>query len=789
MLPRARLLAVALADGTVKLWDANVHRERLLWPPTLRGVHAGAGAAAGDAAAASAGVESDDAAWSPAPRECIALTRLPLRNLYAFSGTLDAARGELVTDTLSPSARGGAAVSTTLSIGLAALDSLRSRRPPARIVAPHAVLSAAAAFFDAFASAGGVGAPSPLTAREGGMGVGQKSPAIDSPNSAGLATTRRGGSPVSDIMIDPARVAQCGYVYLLDDATVLLIDSPADSVFDARFIELSDDAFFCAFASRSLPIASFDVLKRVLGARARVLRVIFFAFRGGPVNIVRSALSAITQVSTQGTLARAGLANISVASLPVAAAPLSVLTAAAAGALDAATAGLGGAAVQGLEDAIALAIAITTPARGAPLPSIECTPMPPFLVIPFYVPGDGPAAVASLAPTGEDVAPAAPPPGANPARAAVALCDAAYAASGTVVTVSATSVRVALDHEDRAVNVPLSAVVLLVAGGTGMPFNGAPSASPDARAVGGARGRVRGLLPGDSVRVPVRPVAVDVALGLAAPPRPGSVHDTDGAGAAAADAAAAGFDAVNDAAGDVEVLAILIDELGSTGLLGSVMAGARVRRKVSLWVLGRARDSVPVLSLTDRDTFSDSSSPSAASSAQSHASWRAALPAALVRSAASWAAAGVLAHARSGARSAGDHAAAMSLFEAVSATAPGAGSGAAAGSLQRTLTAITAAESDAPLDSLFNAIGLVWGLAQRVAAAAAASGEVWEWDNGAPGRTPLDSSPMFGVGSAANESIISVAAAEEGTPEDVEAGEGGGGGGGWRWKVAPRRRP
>lgn len=208
----------------------------------------------------------------------------------------------------------------------------------------------------------------------------------------------------------------------------------------------------------------------------------------------------------------------------------------------------------------------------------------------------------------------------------------------------------------------------------------------------------------------------------------------------------------------LDVLAFCCDDISSPGGVpppveggGEVrFAGARVRRRVTLWAVGRATVSTAVQSLSTPDSL-DPTSSSAARLSRASLVFGASAPAWLARAGAGWGAAATAAHARALARDTATRTAALQLFDSTAknggpsdvGVGAGGANGVVASALSRALAAAAAGETDCTLPALRAALGYVWTLARIAADSAKRAGEKPEWDvpaawGGATGDTRVE---------------------------------------------------
>ena len=736
-MPRARSLAVAHADGTVRLWDAAVKRHRLLYPPNTRvGVSGGADIETliSTRPAAAAVARAPAAAFTPPGLGFTPLTTVPLRFGYACIGRLDAESpgGAIVL----PASGGGA--SRAKSVGLAVLSPVTTHAP-ARILASRESLDAAAALFSTFAAGG-------VVANKTGLDTSRAAKSSPTPRAAENDAAGSAATPVAD----PYAGVSCGVAYVLDDASVITIDCPPSAHFDARLISLSDDVYFAAVASRVFSPTSAAALRRVVAVRARVVRVIFLGTRGTSLSAFGPTLCASTLVNSTGTVVRSAAAA-GATPVPTAALPVDALCAALGDSLDAMGGSVGGgesassAAPRVAATADALAAIAAGGGQAPPITEETAAGVSsaPFFLAVFFAPADGPKSVALLAPAG--AAPLLLP--ATPATACGRVPDGSAAATGVVVTVAGGEggdVDVALDHEDRIVQVSAHALRRMGGGSGGRLLIGdhvgiaAPSAASalvwnrawrEKKKVYRSR---KYVTPPPHTHLPPRY--------LTDPRKPRATPLIEPISAREADAISNNDEDYSA----LDVLAFCCDDVSSPGGVpppadggGEVrFAGARVRRRVTLWAVGRVTFPTAVQSLAIPDTLEPSSSHLAARLSRASRVFGASAPAWLARAGAGWGAAAAAAHARALARDTATRTAALQLFDSTaknggpSDVGVGAGgpTGVVAGALSRALAAAAAGETDSAQPCLRAALGYVWTLAKIAAETAKNAGEKPEWD-------------------------------------------------------------
>jgi hypothetical protein len=310
--------------------------------------------------------------------------------------------------------------------------------------------------------------------------------------------------------------------------------------FDARWVTLSDDVTFLTLAASpvlgegagagiggAMPAATMHALRRVVLARARVVRVHFVVSKPGV------PLSALLPAAAKVTVLSAGSSGAAPPMLPTVACPMRLVLRELAGAHDAATSGSEAAAgVAGAEQLLAHSpeaggVSKTRSACEAAL-ARSC----PLVIVPFFCAGDGAWGLAPLLGSASGGTPALHASARGPAHyhPAALLSDGGYWTTGGVVEEEAAAaaassvaapaaaaaskpplrVLVALEHEERRVWVEWALCTpLATAQGC--------SLRPTPLALASLNTEAARPYPGDRVALRVRSAAAQLALEASSP--------------------------------------------------------------------------------------------------------------------------------------------------------------------------------------------------------------------------------------------------------------------------------
>lgn len=509
LLPFSGMLTVAQADGSLSLWDARHTRHRMQFPPTVNATDNDFSPS--DQTFNASNAEADDARFTSLPNGCFATSVLKLNTYFSGAGLLQFPQmpkfapasgfdGKLIRN-LAPTEMPKFPVDR-VKIGLAAVpgglhSSMSLVRQPCRLQVP--ICDA----IRAFDIASGY---DELHLKMYPDAEGVKDP--DREADAVLDALEGGSNDDED-----SETIYAGYVYVLDDGSCIAVESPATAhlssralakpligkIFDQRFVELTDDVYFCAAAASDISADAYTALKRALLLRHRVARVFFIVSKGVPLQSFLPALTRTVSISASGQ--RAANSGPGTLSVPVAASPLSVVAFYLAGTHDAASGGAGGAA-----SSVSAIVEMCTPASEltsqTPLP----TSMPPFVCIPFYAAGDTSSSVLAVKGLGSVTPGSAVFESTHEAR----LVTSTFFTTGVITALGSGAnkvaiAEVALEYEDRVVRVKADDVEVIETASrvriTTSPTDDLFSHSSPAPLVG------------DRVLVSVRPASVEAVLG------------------------------------------------------------------------------------------------------------------------------------------------------------------------------------------------------------------------------------------------------------------------------------
>jgi hypothetical protein len=692
LLPFSGLLTVAQADGSLSLWDARYTRHRMQFPPTSNTTENDFSPS--DQTFNAAASEADDARFTSLPKGCFPTSVLKLNSYFAGAGLLQFPQmpkfssssgfdGKLIRN-LPPTEVSKFPVDR-VKIGLAAVpgglhSSISSMRHPCRLQVPICDT------IRAFDIASGY---DELHLKMF-PGAGVKDP--DREADAVLDALEGGGKDDED-----SETIYAGYIYVLDDGSCIAVESPATAhlssralgkpligkIFDQRFVELTDDVYFCAAAASDISTDAYAALKRALLLRHRVARVFFIISKGVPLQSFLPALTRMVSIAPSGQ--RAGNSGQGTLSVPVAASPLSVITYYLAGTHDAASGGAGGAA-----SSVTSIVEMCTPVSELKSQSQLPSSMPPFVCIPFFAAGDTSNSVLAVKGLDSDTPGSAVFEATNEARLVISK----FFTTGiiTALGTSASNVKiaeVALEYEDRVVRVKTDDVEVIETASrvriTSSPTDDLFSHSSPTPLVG------------DRVLVAVRPASVEAVLGTGGK---GTLEEPRFIAERVSFPAAAIL--LPDAPSpSLDILMVSADTFSDATSSSSVIGGGTVQSKrlFMMWAVGVAKVDVPV-PLFDVDL----PRPSLRAIDEGFQRFASTI---LLRQQTAWAGARAVSLRREAVRASIITDRSIALYGAASS---GRGTGSTAQALFRAASTVGVNEFDPAVPLLRSALGYVWGL-------------------------------------------------------------------------------
>lgn len=738
LLSNSGMLAIAQADGTITMWDTRYKRHRLHYPPTMR---------IPDENALDSLENSDDPFWTPIPEGCHMVSTLPSMYYYKPAGLLQSSSSPAVlgpwaklvrtedatnvylelasTSSRLPTQHNAMRLNISMAplpIGLPGL--LRNNRLPCRINLDPKALHRAGNITSAFVSQ--------VLAYSSSDGQ-------DTSKETAMVPAKE---TVDDRALHEEAVSKlsgvyAGYIYAFDDGSVLAVDSPYTvannlrpngyplqtlaALFDPRFISLSDDTYFAAASSADLPPETLSSLKRVIISRQRVARIYFVLSRGVSIGALLPSFAKVVLVAPHGTNTRSS--SPSTMSVPLVATPFHTLVQHLALAHDSIY-GAAGVAVSAISTIMDICSCTGYPldklvSTNVFADSIDTLPhsLPPVLCLPFLAPGDSLQSVMSVLP------PSDPSISSAPFNYQELVSQGCYWTTGVVMSTEKVPpppsgleidsimslsvllmVQVALDHEDRVIEIPAYAMeVIETAAATELTLGAPVDISGTHPAT-----KTKNPLPGDRVLVRVRSSGAEMLLG-----ENGLLSSTlSWQSSSALQVPPPAI--MNEPQPAADLLAIQVDSFSSAKPIhdwqerrynkdGMAIAknsyGVYVRRHLSMWTVGRAEAKVPV-----QEYYKELPSNTLALMSNAFSRHAQSL---LLRAQMHWSTWRAIGIRRMMTRDTITLTRSLSLYDAANSSA---GVNATAGALYRAMHAITTSEYDANAYLLRMALSYIWSL-------------------------------------------------------------------------------